>query len=41
MGLATLPWDRRQTDEVGGLGVGQTPELARLDDEHVCGRLAM
>ena len=29
-----------QTYEAGGLGVLETPELGRLDDEHVCGHLA-
>jgi hypothetical protein len=40
MGLAAVPWDRRETYEAGGLGVLETPELGRLDDEHVCGHLA-
>jgi hypothetical protein len=40
MGLAAVPWDRRETYEAGGLGVLKTPELGRLDDEHVCGHLA-
>src|SRR5580700_7959824 len=40
MGLAAVPRDRRQTYEAGGLGVLETPELGRLDDEHVCGHLA-
>ena len=40
MGLAAVPWDRRQTYEAGGLGVLETPELGRLDDKHVCGHLA-
>ena len=40
MGLAAVPWDRCQTYEAGGLGVTETPELGRLDHEHVCGRLA-
>ena len=40
MGLAAVPRDRRQTYEAGGLGVLETPELWRLDDEHVCGHLA-
>jgi hypothetical protein len=35
MGLATVPWDRRQTDEAGGLGVVETSELGRLDHEHM------
>ena len=40
MGLAAVPWDRRETYEAGGLGVLETPELGRLDDEHVCSHLA-
>ena len=40
MGLAAVPWDRCETYEAGGLGVLETPELGRLDDEHVCGHLA-
>jgi hypothetical protein len=40
MGLAAVPWDRRETYEAGGLGVLETPDLGRLDDEHVCGHLA-
>ena len=35
MGLAAVPWDRRETYKAGGLGVLETPELGRLDDEHV------
>ena len=40
MGLAAVPWDRRQTYEAGGLGVPETPELGRLAHEHICGSLA-
>ena len=40
MGLATVPCDRCETYETGSLGVVETPELGRLDHEHVCGRLA-
>ena len=40
MGLPAVPWDRRETYEAGGLGVLETPEFGRLDDEHVCGHLA-
>ena len=40
MGLAAVPWDRRQTYEAGGLGVPETPELGRLAHQHICGSLA-
>jgi hypothetical protein len=40
MGPAAVPRDRCETYEAGGLGVLETPEFGRLDDEHVCGHLA-
>ena len=40
MGLATVPCERCETYETGSFAVVETPELRRLDHEHVCGRLA-
>jgi len=40
LGLVAVPWDSCETYEAGGLGVLETPELGRLEHEHVCGPLA-